>query len=624
MSTEISYLLNGVEYLQPRQAPDFEIEASFDGDSIQPNVTTSAFNFVNDANEAIKDWHVALPTEGMPLTVTINDGEISISFDFYLDFTQYEVLSDVECEIGIIQTNSLANIDERSRGITMRLLYEEGFLGPSQVRKVPYVVENRKTTLEYISIGFQLYQIIKQAVDEVFKIVNIVSDIASIGIIVAILNLAVTLFNLVRLTIQSHRLFTEISESLFPPIKYHRGFTIADYLSAGFAYMGYDYNNFLHDNTPTLSDFGKTSRDTVLCPSKYDEVGDPIISPTIKKQLVNPGDGVLKPNDFGYVFSELLELMHKMFYTKMAVNGNEVMLLPRLSKHWNKLGEWDFPDTLIETALEIENGSFSFNYEEMYGRHYIEYAKDDSDMFTLTNVNRSIYEVVVQPEEVINQKHVLKMPFDIVEIPYALAVKRSGNEKETFLKFLSNKDEFEKEQKELQKEYKKHGYTEEFGDVKPPKLNSNVVRNGAMMVQHDYFSKPKIVYLSPKTGVITLSYLSKVTAQALWQKYHIAKSFSEGVVGFSNVGGTNPKEKYFTPQKIRYSPVRIPFGLSDFQQTILNGLFNFNEKKAKFENIRWKPFKDVAVIEFHVMDNWNFNLKSTPVDDEFAKDNPFE
>lgn len=625
-NTEITYTLNGVEYIQPRQAPDFEIEATFDGDSIQPNITTDAFNFVNEANQAILDWHAELPTEGMPLDITINaqDEEgnpVSLILGFYLDFNQFEILSDVECEIGVIQRRSLANIDERSRGITMRLLEDQGFLTPDLVRKLPYIVEDRKTTLEFISIGFQLYQIIKQSIDEFFKIVNIVSDISSVGILVAIVNLAVTIVNLARLILRSKILFIEIEEAIFPTMKFHRGFSIANYLKAGFAKMGYEYipEEFEEFGTPEFNPFQFVEksfelliRQTILCPSKYDEVGDPILAPVLKKQLINPGDGILKPQDFGYTFAELLELVHKLGYTKMVVQGKKVIIRPIASPAWLlDPNIYDFPSTLIEEALGFANGRKSFNYDEMYGRIYISYAKDDSDLFTLTNVNSSTSEFIIFPLEVNEEAHLVRQPANIVEIPYALAIRRPDENKSIFKRFFGNKDEYIKENKKLQKEYEKYGYTDEFGETKPPKISDNTYRNGSMMVEHDYFKLPKLVTLLPNDR---LAKSAPIDADRLMSKYHAVKNFALGADFFKKI----------TPQKIRFSPIRIPFVLTDFQKTIQSSVFNFGEEKAKFTTIKFKPYKDRATVEFYIMKNWNFNLDTKGIVDKAAIQNPFE
>lgn len=628
MATEITYILNGVEYIQPRQAENFEIQATFDGDSIQANVTTTAFSFVNDAKDAIIEWQIELPTEGMPLLVTISGqdetgADISLEFDFYLDLKTLEILSDIECEVQVIQRDSLANIDERSRSITMRLLFEKGFLGPSNVSKIPYVVENRKTTLEFISIGFQLYQIIKQSIDEIFKIVNIVGDILSgaaiitipAGIIAAV-NLTISIAQLVVLTLRSRILFIEIGEAIFPALKFHRGFTILEYLQAGFDYMEFDFDIDEFGSDLTATKFRNLLRAAVLCPSKSDEVGDPIIPPTLKQQLINVGDGVLKPGDFGYLFSEVLELVNSMGYTKMATIGNKVVLLPLRSNFWDNEPAWDFPSTLIEQGF-ISNGSFSFNYDEMYGRHYIEYTKDESDLFTLTNVNKSIHEVLETPISVLNVKNLIKRPSDFVKIPYALAIRRPLQEKEVFSKFFKNKDLYLKEQKKLQKEYDKYGYTEDFGEIKPPILTPQSLRNGAMMVEHDYFRVPKIVTLNAKGRLETSNIAS---AKRLFDDYHVAKSFAFGAV--TNEPGSVLAG--FTPQKKVFSPIRIPFSISDFQQTIINGNFNLEDKKGRLTTIKWKPFKDRAVVEFYIKENWNLNLEATEVKDDFAINNPFE
>jgi len=114
MATITKYKLNGVEYEPPREWRGVEVLATFDGDSVQANITTSEFSFVNDSKNAIDNWFSTFPTEGLPLQISIsNETTTYTPFKGYLDFRTMQYLSDIELICGIKQDNGLASLDTR-------------------------------------------------------------------------------------------------------------------------------------------------------------------------------------------------------------------------------------------------------------------------------------------------------------------------------------------------------------------------------------------------------------------------------------------------------------------------------------------------------------------------------
>ena len=75
MATISSFKINGQDNLPPKEWQNLEVLATFDNDSVQANINFSALNFVDQANEVIKDWFFnnVGATEGIPFEISIQD-----------------------------------------------------------------------------------------------------------------------------------------------------------------------------------------------------------------------------------------------------------------------------------------------------------------------------------------------------------------------------------------------------------------------------------------------------------------------------------------------------------------------------------------------------------------------
>jgi hypothetical protein len=591
MATISTYKLDGVEYTPPREMPTLEVLATFDGDSVQANITTSEFSFVNDAAQAIDNFFAAYPTEGMPLELSISNETNSYSaFTGYLNFRTLQYKSDIERICGIKQDNGLPSLDERLRGITMELLQQKGAITTYDFCHIPYIVENRKTTLEKVSLLAQLYVTIKTGYDEIHKILNIASDITSAGVAQALINLTVTLINLVLLIQQLVNLWVQIRETFFPPIRYHKGISMYNAILKAVSYCGYDLQ----------TGFGLTEilQNTKLCPSKTDEIGLTNTSST--------ESGILKPNDFGFVASDLFELANMMFYTKVAIiGGNTVVLRSYNDPYWVQSSSYIMPDVKIEQAF-VKNGMKSVNYDELKSSRIIQYSTDSSDLWTMTNVNEQISVTTVTPVNVISEKRVLLTGSDKIKIPYSLAVRKDPIDEllDLYLGTSAHVDEI------------KQTIEDKFNEVAtilaegfPVLANlTNVLTNriGCMKVENHYFSNPKIVYLDPDTNRIPDNYVDIVGAIALNENYHSYKSFVPGVRNSADLSDTNSKHVY--------TDVTIPFGIDDFNTVIDNSFFTtVNGEIGKFTSVKWIPEKDYAVTNFWIQNQWATNIEENTI-----------
>lgn len=592
MATVAKYKLNGAEFVPPREHRDIEILATFDGDSVQANITTSEFSFVNVSDSkpvtAIDNWFSAYPTEGMPIEISIANGTTSYpAFKGYLDFRTLQYKSDIERICGIKQDNGLVSLDERLRGITMELLKQKGAIVSTDYINIPYVVENRKTLLERIALLGQFYIIVKTSFDEVHKFVNIASDITTLGAVQALINLTVTTTGLVLMMQQLADLLVQIQESFFPPVRYHKGITLKTAIQRAVQYCGYSLDCGSLD--PIISKTG-------LCPSKDDEVGN--------TSAIPGGVGILKPQDFGYVASDLFALSNMMYYTKVAIIGNTVHLKPFNDPFWVQSSTYQMPNVKIEQAF-VNNGIKSINYDELKSSRILQYSTDDSDLWTLTNVSEQISVTTVTPISVISQNRVLLTGSEQIRIPYALAVRKDALDDLIDL-FTTTSQQFQQAKDTILFYFNQ--VQSILGSSFPAlALFTQTIANrtGCMKVENHFFSIPKIVYLESDNR-IPVNYSTIVGAVALSNNYHSYKSFVPGVRNPSNPADTNAKDVY--------TDVTIPMGIDQFNQLITNSYFTtVNGDIGKFTSIKWKKDRDKALTSFWVQSQWAVNIEENTI-----------
>lgn len=600
MATITKFKINGLEQTPPKEWQDLEISATFDNDSVQANINFSALSFVNKANKAIEEWRDGLigMTEGIPLEIEVSgENNTVVPFNGYLDWDNYNIKSSVESEMGLIKSNGLNSFHERAQGITMQLLESNGTMPTSLGVNVPYLTKNRQSNLEKIQLLTTAYSIVKTGVDEVFKIIAIASDVTTLGAAQAFINLGITLLNLVLLINQIIDQLLEIQKAFFPLVRYRRGIKLKTFLEKGCEYMGY---------TLDTDNFGEElDKIVLLAHQSGDSEGLPVGFMNLGTDFfLNSTSGILKPSDFGYILSDAFELINKIAYTKVAVIGDTIKLLPYNDSFWTENPTYIMPDVLIEQTKSYQNGLQGFNKVDLKGRTLIEYATDDSDYWTISNVNNSVSETIVTPIQVDTQINVQVKGVDDVQIPYALCIRNEALD-ELYTLFEDITGLSEEWVTTIKTNFE--SVTELLESVLPDigeYLLPITLREGALKVENHFFSTPKIIYM--ENGKIPSDFTDKIGAIALYNKYHSYKSFVQGIKNPSNLNDTNQK-KIFTS-------VKIPFGIESFNQIINNSYFTDNSGNiGKFTNINWNVSRDFAIVDYYVFENYMNNLQETTI-----------
>ena len=601
-----------------REHEEIEIEAIF-GIENSASLSLGEVSYVDsdggggsNMNTLLKQKWIDNPFEGPEIGIQLQDGADSFSFDFFPEWNNLVFQSAVELKVSLTNINGLSSFDDRSKVVTFALLEAENLLNAGDYQNIPYLVENRKTLLEKIQLLAQGWSILKAIGDEVFKIINIAADISTLGALQAVINLAVTIASLVLLIQQLVNLLGQIQEAFFPITLYHRGIKPKVFIEKGAEYMELDGVDF---GGVSIGSFGYIMERLSFCPSKNDEIGFPVNIPTNVS-------GALKPNNKGYNLFDMLDLLNDKFRIRKAIINNILHIKPESDPFWIQNPSFVMTNVLIEKALEVDNGTFHPNYEDFFNSTILQYATDDSDLWTLqdladetdpTSAQKIISGVLVKPTSAIDQKRAVTQKGKSYNIPYSLCVRKDVLDEllDTFLGTSAGLDLLKEKVTERFAEF-----TDLLGQALPGLADfvaSFGGRTGAMKVENHFFSVPKVTFLEDTNigfGTIApripANFADFVGAGALMANFHNWDSFVPGV--------RNPSDPSDTKARFVYTEVEIPFNLKSMVQVLNNPYFSIQGGgNGKFTRVKWKQNGDTAIVDFWRSENWAVNIEQSVI-----------
>ena len=400
----VQYRLAGNLIDNPTERQDTSIQVQFD-EGTQGSIETSQLTFVNEAYTIIKETiQSGLVTEGLPLTITIQEGEESTEvFNGYLDFSTLEDLTGSEPKFlaSIVEQNGLTNLSESLEGVTFALLEAKGFISSSDYQEVKYLIEKQVTLLEQAFLALSIYLMIKEIAEASFRLSQQIAIISSIlassitGQIGALVYAtASALFEVAYIVIMGGALLNLIQQFIENLISFERefeGIKFKTALEKIFSYLGYTFVSPI----PELDNY-------VYLPSKAEGRAD---------------KGIPFDSDFGFVANEFVSLVLDMFRAEIFVVNNEVQLRAKKDSFFQSQSTFELPDVLDQP--------FSLNINEIKESRFISFQDDISDAYTISNWKGTSFVITTLPITQNVPKNNLIKGLEETRFPVAL-----GNRKE--------------------------------------------------------------------------------------------------------------------------------------------------------------------------------------------------
>lgn len=576
------FKINGAEVDAPRNWQDIEVLATFDRASVQANISTTEFSFVNKAARIIID-HIEGGYSG--LTNGIFEAlnvEVSVSedaafglptqtvFKGVIDTARTQIIAPNEVNTFFIDKRGIDKLESKSEGLTFGLLKDKNWITDSDFIDIPYVYQRPNDFLAQAILAIAIYEIGKQAVAIVKEVAKTVADIVGgiTGALVSALKIIALIAYFGAVVAQLLALLIELKAYLLPDVKYYKGMKFRTMLEKGLSFMGYT----LQSSIPELDTY-------YYMPTKR-RVGQaiPLFSSTVD-------DGIPSISDSGYIFSEFLEIVLTMFYAKIQIDDNNVVNIEALNNDafWIQQSSFQLPNVLRE--------SYEFNTDELKSTNLIDFVSDYNDEWSLIDYTGTVYEVKTSMRSVQSDQQDLLSGLRSNSIPLAL-----GSRKDSLT--------------DLEQAFSTvSGLFDSMIDVltvitnaPPSTLSANFnKRLYALRISEQFTGAPKVLNLA---GVATLqlptNHRDNLSAKALWDKYINKQSFVD-----NNFGG----------QYKIFRNIKVPFTLNDFISLKENSYFyDTDGARAKVDKISWKIGDDFAVIDYRKEFVYTRNLVETKIE----------
>jgi hypothetical protein len=542
----INAYLNNTPCESPIELADVGYSLSFN-QTVQPDIETKSFTFTGKDKQTIDSWIAeGRIFEGIPFKIQVEDNGITLTlFDGILDFNDLVFLDPQRYEVTIKLIDGLNQLDSRTNGITFALLKDRGAINTGDYINIDYIVEKEQNLLELAMLSLSIYLITVQ-------IAQITKDIAENGLLGAsfaqsgigganasafwiALSAALRIVYYALILIQLKILIEQLISFFYSPVRTHKGMYIGTMFEAVAAYLGYKFETGIDDMYKIA-----------YLPSNLNEEG-------------SIEEGYPNVNDYGYRVSELFDLSNKLFNTKVAVIDGTLHVRNDEDPFWDRLAEYKIP----ETAQQEE---YRFNNNELSGANLMRFLTDITDVWTINDLDGTIFGVKTYNKTIQNEKADLIGGFSENEIPCALGNRKTGlNTVENTLKSLGK-------------------IVDELSDLVGGGTNyaSQIkARIGMLKVSTQYHSVPKLLYMSGAR--LDVNHRNKLNAETLFKTYHKSKLFTTD---------------NFKQQKRVYSDQLVPFGLSDINKLQKTNKAIFKGKTVNISKLVWQADQDTAIVTF--------------------------
>lgn len=587
--TRVSFILDGKQITPPRNWRDVKVLATFDNNTNQATVTTDRWEFVNSNEERVAALLAARfrsgltggpgAFEGPEFKINVSDDQGATNvFDGLLNFVRdYEERNfkdpnfenPTECLASAEMIDSLNGVDDLISGTTVALMESEGVFKDSDYTGVDWVIEKPFDFYEVAILSIGVFSVSKEVIDALSRLgddISIPAGIAASGalgtagaalykILIIIFRIAYIVFMLVQLI----QLATQLIRLLIPKTRTHKGIKLGTLYRKGFEYFGYTFVS----NIPELDKYVYLP----TLPTQESNFADKLLS---RIKVIEKG--IPSVQDYGYLFSESVQLGLQMFYARIAVVGTEVHMRTEDDPWWFKQSTKDVIDDVLVNSVK-------FNLEDLKRSNFIKFATDPSDQFTIDNYSGTSYEVQTLPQSIKDEKKVRITGVDEVSIPLALGTRKGTLSflEEAALTFL--------------------GAAETAVNAIGGNLNlTSEIKNrvNILKVSNPLHSVPKILYWDGNG--IPEDHRDKLSAKALWDNYHFPKDF---------------RANNFKAQKIKFENVKVPFNLRGFKELMKNPYFiTKGGVSGKIEKMEWTLDGDYATVSGWFRKIYTKNLRT--------------
>ena len=566
------FTINGVQLNAPRNWQDLEFLATYDNDSIQPNISTNELILVNQSYDYImSQFNAGKVFEGIPVKLSYSNSDVNnlTAFEGYIDLSDnfsFDV-SKPEASVKIVKDNGLNSLNDRLSALDYKFLANKGVYTQADYTTLNYVVEKPFNFIELAISSLTIYLLSKtlaEGVKEVSKdIANVVATATGstiggfAGAVLSIVLIAIRIAYYAVILVLLIKLARELFDYLVPPKRETKTIKtrlllekVADYLGYGFETGITDLDNYYY----------------IPSNSNYDEVDN--LTGAFKK-LKGTEEGIPSIRDNGYDCLSMFNHLKNLFNAKFQVIEGVLQFRNEDDPYWENTSVF-----VKKNPLKTISG---INSDELISNKLLSYNTDLSDDWTIDNYEGTSFQIHTQLKNKTNETSDLIKGFEEINIPFALA---------------SRKDKLNALENSLKGLFKTIDNVANFFGGNLNLANKLTGKIGFMKVSTNNWANQKIVYL--QGNKLPNNHRDKISMSYIYNNYYLNSSFV-----LNNYNG----------QEYKIVGEEIPMDLKDFDNVLLNGYFkDVNGETLKAKQIVYKPFYNKATIDYNWKKPYTTNL----------------
>ena len=370
---DLKFLLDGNEINPPLEWRDIQIIAAWINGSVQPNIVSDDFTFVNEAAEKILTYVAGGASttaglfRGMPFQILANDpvdGTLVV-FDGFIDFLEgYELIRPNQVRVRISRPEDIELLSKKLEALSFGYLFDKGHIKGSDFTKIPYVVQKIVRGGELFPLLLAELFIAKEVAEGIKNIgetiAAFVPPTTTLGVVKAILELIYLASMIVALL----KIFKKIMELLFPQPHIQQSMNLRELLTKAFSFLGLGFNSNIKEldylyYIPSRQDIGFIRR-------KQFKLKD--VSTYWRSAIPNI-------SDYGYRCSDMVNLSLELFNAQLIVENNTVFMLSENDPQWIRNAKYVLPDVLLDR--------YTYNLADAVGTKLFSFQTDPMDEWTI-------------------------------------------------------------------------------------------------------------------------------------------------------------------------------------------------------------------------------------------------
>jgi hypothetical protein len=415
----IRYYLNGVE-CNPANKREINYIFDFSDRRIRElEIDVDALRFVRDDRTSIKQWIDTYGySVGMPLDIVYSNGT---TVKYFLDFSDPSFIeNEISYTVKVKKYKGTDNFFDNANGLSWELID----WNDSDFVNVDYVVIPDDQKAYFISLSlatFALAQELGKAIQEIQEgIADLIKATVPVGvppapdwgaIIVAGIKLAARIAYALFIVVALVQLITQLLNIIFPIIRQFKACTVRQLFVKGATHLGVTVQSTLLDSLDKLTILPVPLREKD--PSLFLELFAPMSLAYTK--------GHPSSRDTVPTFGRLIEAIEDTFNCKSIVKDG---VLRFEQEDWfEQNASQIIPQAFNDQGLILNNKKL--NTEELFKRLVAVYAIDPTDINTLDDTKKTVYEVgsevITSPDPFLE----LIKGSDIINIPFARGTRKS-------------------------------------------------------------------------------------------------------------------------------------------------------------------------------------------------------